>query len=100
MPAAKNGGGSVPLVDVAVYGHGASYLAILLQAANGHGHVVDHTKAFSVVAEGMEKAAADVDSALFGHSMFGCQDGPARGQPECPHQFRGIGHLQGEFLAR
>jgi len=94
----EDGGGAVALVDVAIHGHGARDLLLLLQAADGHGHVVDHAEALAVVGEGVVEAAAQVEGHAVSQRVLGRQDGAARGQPEGAHQLRRVRDLEQQFL--
>src|SRR6202044_1367386 len=57
----ENRGGAVALVDVAIDCHGRADFAVALQAADGHGYIVDHAETFAVAGKSVMESATDVD---------------------------------------
>ena len=82
---AKNRSRAIAVVDVAIHRHRGFDLAVLLQAANRHCHIVNHAETFTMVGERMMKSAADIYRYAVRHRPFRRQDGAARRQPEGAH---------------
>src|SRR5512144_3250280 len=57
----ENGGGTVPVMHVAIHHHGAADRAIALQAPNGYCNIVDGAKTLAVIRVGMMKPASYVE---------------------------------------
>ncbi len=72
--------------------------AVPLQAADGHGDIVDGAEALAVAGKGVVEAAADIepDARLEGQARR--QDGAARRQPEGLHHLPRVGDLQPQDL--
>ena len=70
--------------------------AIALQAADGHGDIVDGAEALAVVREGVMESAAEVEAQTVFQSQARGQDGAAGGQPESFHHLARIGDLQAQ----
>src|SRR5208282_1963151 len=73
--AGKNCGRAIALMDVAIDGHRRTNLVVTLHAADGDGHVVDHTKAFAVIGEGVMESSADADRHAVVQGMVGGEYG-------------------------
>jgi len=58
------------------FGAYASYALspIVLHAADGHGHIVDHAEAFTMVGKGVVEAASDADGDLVFEGFLGGED--------------------------
>ena len=48
-------------MNVAVHGHRGTDLVVALQAADGHGYIVDHAESLAVVGKCVVKAATNVE---------------------------------------
>ena len=87
-------------MHVTIEGHGGANLVIALQAADGHGHIVDHAESFAVVGKGVVESAANADADLVGQALAGCQDRSASRQPEGVDQVAREGNFHFHFFAR
>ena len=68
--------------------------------ADGHRHVVDHAKSFTMIGEGMVEATANVDGNAIFKSVLGGQNRTTCGQPEGSHQLRRVGNFHLLLFAR
>ena len=48
-------------MHVAIHGHRGANFVVALQAADGHGYIVNHAEPLAVVGKGVMKASANVD---------------------------------------
>src|ERR1700733_2094613 len=87
------------MMNVAVDGHGGTDFSVFLHAADCYRHIVDHAKAFSVIGEGVVKAASDVEADAIPKRVFCSKNRTASGHPECSDQLRGVGNLHLHFFA-
>src|SRR5689334_24061323 len=76
--AREDGRGSVSLVNVAIYGHGAGDLVVTLHAANRNRDIVNHAEAFAVIGEGMVKTSGNIESNPVVERVIGSKDRSAR----------------------
>ena len=95
----EDGGGAVAMVDVGVYDHGGLDGAVVLEAANGDGDVVDDAKAFAVIGKCVMEAAAEVDGDsgwAGGEGAVSGFDGAAGGEPDGVDEFFGVRDFHAE----
>jgi hypothetical protein len=75
-------------------------VAVALHAADGHRHVIDQAKAFTVIREGMVEAASYVNAAVVSQGLFGGHNRASGLVPERIDKPLTVGHFQLKFLAR
>src|SRR5205085_6589556 len=71
----KDSSRTVAVVHVAINGHGAGDLAVLLHAPDGDRDVVDHAEAFAVVRMGVMESAADIEGDAVAQRALCSQNG-------------------------
>ena len=96
----KMKGGAVPLMNVAIDGHGPADSTTLLHDPNGNGDVVDHAEALAVIGKGVVKATADVDAYTVLQRPLRSQDGPSGVQHEGVDHLWRVGNFHLQLFAR
>ena len=87
-------------MHVAIDSHRGANLVVALQAADSHGHVVDHAESLAVVGKRMMKSAADADAdSSVRHCRAARIDPPAASQ-NASTSSRRVGNFHFHFFAR
>jgi hypothetical protein len=88
------------VVHVAIDRQGSTDRAVFLQAADRHGHIVDHAESLAVVGEGVVKSSADVDGDFVVQAMLRSEDRSAGGKPEGFDEIARVGNFHLHLFAR
>src|SRR5215472_315421 len=78
----KNRSRAVAVMDIQVHGHGAADPALLVHELDGHGDVMNHAKALTVVGKGMMEAAPNVQRDALAQRQVRSQNRATGGKPE------------------
>ena len=96
--ARENRGGAVALMNVRVDDHGGLDGAVVLQAANGDGDVVDDAETFAVIRKSVMKTSADVRRRAVREGALPCFDGTAGSEPAGFHEFLRVRNFHAQLF--